>query len=117
MDGQSRRARSTLNEVPPSAQDRTCCSALRSNPCARCAFCKGEADQQHPATTAAHQSLTFQESYEGGLELYLQVVVSQTTALANQRNDIDLMRRHLDASTLLIKARGGGWDVQQLPKL
>ena len=77
-----------------------------------------ESDQQHHATDASLRTLeTFQQRYEGGLELYLQVVVAQTTALANQRNDIDLMRRQLDASVLLIKALGGGWDVQQLPKL
>jgi len=76
-----------------------------------------ETEQQHHATTEALESLdTFQARYEGGLELYLQVITSQTTALANQRNDIELMRRQLDASVLLIKALGGGWDVQQLPK-
>jgi outer membrane protein TolC len=76
-----------------------------------------EKEQQHRATAASLASLdTFQERYEGGLELYLQVITSQTTALANQRNDIDLMRRQLDASVLLIKALGGGWNVQQLPK-
>lgn len=76
-----------------------------------------ETEQQHHATAEALESLdTFQARYEGGLELYLQVITSQTTALANQRNDIELMRRQLDASVLLIKALGGGWDVQQLPK-
>jgi outer membrane protein TolC len=76
-----------------------------------------ETEQQHHATTEALASLDiFQARYEGGLELYLQVITSQTTALANQRNDIELMRRQLDASVLLIKALGGGWDVQQLPK-
>jgi NodT family efflux transporter outer membrane factor (OMF) lipoprotein len=77
-----------------------------------------EEEQQHRATAAALESLsTFEARYEGGLELYLEVVTSQTVALANQRNDIDLMRRQLDASVLLIKALGGGWDTQQLPKL
>jgi NodT family efflux transporter outer membrane factor (OMF) lipoprotein len=76
-----------------------------------------ETEQQHHATAEALESLeTFQTRYEGGVELYLQVITSQTTALMNQRNDIDLMRRHLDASVLLIKALGGGWDVAQLPK-
>jgi hypothetical protein len=42
---------------------------------------------------------------------------SQTTALANERNDIDLMRRRLEANVLLIKAVGGGWDVSILPNL
>jgi NodT family efflux transporter outer membrane factor (OMF) lipoprotein len=77
-----------------------------------------EQEQQHRATAAALESLsTFEARYEGGLELYLEVVTSQTVALANQRNDIDLMRRQLDASVLLIKALGGGWNTQQLPKL
>jgi NodT family efflux transporter outer membrane factor (OMF) lipoprotein len=76
-----------------------------------------EKQQQDRATAASLQSLdTFQARYEGGLELYLQVITSQTTALSNQRNDIDLMRRQLEASVLLIKALGGGWDVHQLPK-
>jgi NodT family efflux transporter outer membrane factor (OMF) lipoprotein len=73
-----------------------------------------ESQQQHRATTAALASLqTFQERYAGGLDLYLEVITSQTTALADQRNDIDIMRRQLDASVLLIKALGGGWDAQQ----
>jgi NodT family efflux transporter outer membrane factor (OMF) lipoprotein len=77
-----------------------------------------EEEQQHRATAAALESLsTFEARYEGGVELYLEVVTSQTVALANQRNDIDLMRRRLDASVLLIKALGGGWNTQQLPKL
>jgi NodT family efflux transporter outer membrane factor (OMF) lipoprotein len=77
-----------------------------------------EEGQQHRATAAALESLSaFEARYEGGLELYLEVVTSQTVALANQRNDIDLMRRQLDASVLLIKALGGGWNTQQLPKL
>jgi NodT family efflux transporter outer membrane factor (OMF) lipoprotein len=74
-----------------------------------------ESEQQHRATTAALQSLqTFEERYAGGLDLYLEVVTSQITALADQRNEIDITRRQLDASVLLIKTLGGGWDAQQL---
>jgi outer membrane protein TolC len=57
---------------------------------------------------------TFEDRYAGGVDLYLEVLTSQTTALADQRNEIDIMRRQLDASVLLIKALGGGWDAQQL---
>jgi outer membrane protein TolC len=53
--------------------------------------------------------------YAGGVDTYLQVVTSQTTALSNEQNDIDIRRRQLDASVLLIKAVGGGWDISQLP--
>jgi NodT family efflux transporter outer membrane factor (OMF) lipoprotein len=77
-----------------------------------------EADQQHHATNAAIESLqTFNQRYEAGLDLYLEVITSQTAALADQRNDLDIRRRQLDASVLLIKALGGGWDIQQSPKL
>lgn len=77
-----------------------------------------EASQQHEATDAAEESLRlFQNRYIGGVDTYLQVVTSQTTALANERNDIDILRRRLDASVLLVKALGGGWDVSELPRL
>jgi NodT family efflux transporter outer membrane factor (OMF) lipoprotein len=77
-----------------------------------------ESVQQHEATASAEETLNlFQNRYAGGVDTYLQVVTSQTTALANERNDIDLMRRRLDANVLLIKALGGGWDVSLLPSL
>jgi outer membrane protein TolC len=77
-----------------------------------------EASQQHNATSAAEESLQlFQNRYAGGVDTYLQVVTSQTTALANERNDIDILRRRLDSSVLLVKALGGGWDPSDLPRL
>ena len=77
-----------------------------------------ESTQQHEATASAEESLRlFQNRYAGGVDTYLQVVTSQTTALANERNDIDLMRRRLEANVLLIKAIGGGWDISSLPKV
>ena len=77
-----------------------------------------ESAQQHEATGAAEESLLlFQNRYAGGVDTYLQVVTSQTTALANERNDIDIMRRQFEANVLLIKALGGGWDISTLPKL
>jgi NodT family efflux transporter outer membrane factor (OMF) lipoprotein len=75
-----------------------------------------EAAQQRDATSSAEQSLAlFNTRYEGGVDTYLQVITSQTAALQNERNDIEIMRRRLDASVLLIKALGGGWDTGQLP--
>jgi NodT family efflux transporter outer membrane factor (OMF) lipoprotein len=77
-----------------------------------------EAQQQHETTAAAEQTLDlFNIRYEGGIDTFLQVITSQTAALNNQRNDIDIMRRRLDASVLLIKALGGGWNTAKLPKL
>lgn len=77
-----------------------------------------EAQQQHEATASAEQSLDlFQTRYEGGVDTYLQVVTWQTAALNNQRNDLDIMERRLDASVLLVKALGGGWDTTKIPHL
>jgi NodT family efflux transporter outer membrane factor (OMF) lipoprotein len=77
-----------------------------------------ESQQQKNATMAAEESLRLSENrYEGGVATYLQVVTSQTTALGNQRNDIEIRRRQLDASVLLIKALGGDWNTTKLPKI
>jgi NodT family efflux transporter outer membrane factor (OMF) lipoprotein len=77
-----------------------------------------EAQQQQHATASAKESLQlFTDRYEGGVDNYLQVITAQTVALTNERNEIDITRRRMDASVLLVKALGGGWDVTQLPKL
>jgi NodT family efflux transporter outer membrane factor (OMF) lipoprotein len=77
-----------------------------------------ESTQQHSATASAEESLQLsQNRYAGGVDTYLQVVIWQTTALTNERNDIDIMRRRLEANVLLIKALGGGWNTSQLPNV
>jgi NodT family efflux transporter outer membrane factor (OMF) lipoprotein len=76
-----------------------------------------ESAQQHEATVAAQGAeKIFDNRYVGGLDTYLQVVTAQQTALSNERNDIDIERRRMDASVLLIKALGGGWSTANLPK-
>lgn len=75
-----------------------------------------EAQQQHESTASAEQSLDLSQTrYEGGVDTYLQVITWQTAALSNERNDIDIMRRRMEASVVLIKALGGGWNTTQLP--
>jgi NodT family efflux transporter outer membrane factor (OMF) lipoprotein len=79
---------------------------------------EAEASQQHHAVVSAQESLQlFTNRYKGGVDTYLQVVTSQTTALTNERNETDIQRRRMDATVLLIKALGGGWNVSNLPKL
>ena len=76
-----------------------------------------EAQQQKEATASAEESLQiFTNRYWGGRDPYLQVLTAQTTALQNERNDVDILRRRMDASVLLIKALGGGWTASELPK-
>jgi NodT family efflux transporter outer membrane factor (OMF) lipoprotein len=75
-----------------------------------------EAKQQQEATASAKDSLQiFTERYIGGADPYLQVLTAQTIALENERNDVDILRRRMDASVLLIKALGGGWNASQIP--
>jgi NodT family efflux transporter outer membrane factor (OMF) lipoprotein len=76
-----------------------------------------EAQQQRRAVESAQQSLQlFTNRYRGGVDNYLQVITAQTATLSNQRTEIDILRRRIDASVLLVKALGGGWDVVALPK-
>jgi NodT family efflux transporter outer membrane factor (OMF) lipoprotein len=76
-----------------------------------------EASQQHDATASAQQSLDlFNTRYEDGVDTYLQVITWQTALLQNERNDIDITQRRFEASVLLVKALGGGWDASQLPQ-
>jgi NodT family efflux transporter outer membrane factor (OMF) lipoprotein len=75
-----------------------------------------EAQQQEQAVGSSEESLQlFTNRYKGGVDTYLQVITAQTIELANERNAIDIQRRRLDASVLLIKALGGGWSVSHLP--
>jgi NodT family efflux transporter outer membrane factor (OMF) lipoprotein len=75
-----------------------------------------EQEQQREATTSAQESeRIFNNRYVGGVDTYLQVITAQTSALNNEHNDIDILRRRMDASVLLIKVLGGGWDRSQLP--
>lgn len=75
-----------------------------------------ESAKQHEATQSAENSLQLSMNrYKGGLVTYLEVTTAQSIALTNERTDVDLLRRRMDASVLLIKALGGGWDVSKLP--
>jgi NodT family efflux transporter outer membrane factor (OMF) lipoprotein len=79
---------------------------------------ENETATQRAAVVAAEKSLELSTNrYTGGLVTYLEVVTAQGTALANERAAVDILRRRMDASVLLIKALGGGWDATKLPKL
>jgi len=74
-----------------------------------------EARVQDEAVHAAQQALTVvMNQYQAGTLSYLDVVVTQTTALANERAAVDIYGRRMTAVVLLIKALGGGWDASAL---
>jgi hypothetical protein len=77
-----------------------------------------EERQQRDAVASARESLQiFINRYQGGVDNYLQVITAQTITLTNERNEIDIQRRRMDASVLLVKALGGGWNISNLPSL
>jgi NodT family efflux transporter outer membrane factor (OMF) lipoprotein len=77
---------------------------------------ENEAQQQEEAVASSKDSLQlFTNRYKGGVDTYLQVITAETIELANERNAIDILRRQMDASVLLVKALGGGWNVSNLP--
>jgi len=77
---------------------------------------ENEAQQQEQAVTSSKDSLQLLTNrYRGGVDTYLQVITAETTELSNERNAIDILRRRMEASVLLVKALGGGWDSSDLP--
>jgi NodT family efflux transporter outer membrane factor (OMF) lipoprotein len=77
-----------------------------------------ESQQQHAAVASAKYSLQlFQNRYVGGEDTYLNVITAQTFELTNQRNDVDIQRRRMEADVALVKALGGGWTDADIPAL
>jgi NodT family efflux transporter outer membrane factor (OMF) lipoprotein len=75
-----------------------------------------EAQVQDQAVKAAQESVTLTTNqYKAGTVSYLDVVVSQTAALNNERTAVDILGRRVTASVLLVKALGGGWKATDLP--
>ena len=79
---------------------------------------EAESAKQHEASMAAENSLQLAlNRYKGGLVTYLEVISAQSIALTNERTEADLLRRRMNATVLLIKALGGGWDSSKLPSV
>ncbi len=77
-----------------------------------------EAKQQEEAVASARNSLRLStDRYVGGRDTYLLVITAQTMALTNERNATDILRRRMEASVLLVKALGGGWNESDLPPI
>jgi len=77
---------------------------------------EAESAKQHEASLAAGNSLQLSlNRYKGGLVTYLEVITAQSIALTNERTEVDILRRRMDATVALIKALGGGWDISKLP--
>jgi len=77
---------------------------------------EAESQRQKLAVEAARRSETLSlNRYKGGLVTYLEVASAQTVTLQNERVQQGIARRLMEASVLLIKTVGGGWDAKSLP--
>jgi NodT family efflux transporter outer membrane factor (OMF) lipoprotein len=74
-----------------------------------------EATIQRRAVDAAERSLVQATNrYRGGLANYLEVTSAQNAALVNQRTAVGILTRRMNASVLLMKGLGGGWQASTL---
>jgi len=75
---------------------------------------KASASQTVAVDAAKRAQTQANYRYKGGVATYLEVASAQTLALQGQLNLADLQARRLNASVLLVKALGGGWNAQSL---
>jgi NodT family efflux transporter outer membrane factor (OMF) lipoprotein len=75
-----------------------------------------ESKAEQDAVADAERSLKLSTiRYKGGLATYLEVITTQSTALADEQTFANIQTRRMSASVQLIKAIGGTWDTSQLP--
>jgi NodT family efflux transporter outer membrane factor (OMF) lipoprotein len=75
-----------------------------------------ESEEQARAVQAAQDSVRLTTNqYEGGIVSYLNVVVVNATALANEQTAVNIQGQRLAASVQLVSALGGGWSAGELP--
>ena len=116
IGGGHRRLRRDRRQLPPDRPHRLPAGRGQSRRTPRPRRTRPQQQRHATAGRPVESERIFNNRYVGGVDTYLQVITAQTTALNNERNDIDILRRRMDASVLLIKALGGGWDRTQLPK-
>lgn len=75
-----------------------------------------EIEQQQAAVNSAQKYLKLEESrYETGIDPYVDVLIAQTTVLADMQTLNGLQVEQMTSAVALIQALGGGWDASQLP--
>jgi NodT family efflux transporter outer membrane factor (OMF) lipoprotein len=78
---------------------------------------KSEVAQQQEASDQAAQALSISTTlYNAGLDNYLSVAVAQVQALTARTSEVQVQARQMQAAVSLIRALGGGWTTQDLPK-
>ena len=76
-----------------------------------------ESQTQTKAVVLAQKSVELTTNqYNAGTVSYINVMTTQTAALTNEKNAVDLQGQRLNAAVQLIKALGGGWESKDLPR-
>jgi NodT family efflux transporter outer membrane factor (OMF) lipoprotein len=71
-----------------------------------------ESVSEAAAVTATAKALQqAQYRYKAGLVTYLEVATSENTSLQAQLSNVTIQQRRMNASVLLVKALGGGWQT------
>ena len=77
---------------------------------------EAEAGVQDVAVKAAQRSVALTtDQYRAGTVSYLNVITTQTIALANEVTAVQILGRRMAATILLVEALGGGWNAAELP--
>ena len=75
-----------------------------------------EVQQEQDAVSSAQTYLKLEESrYETGIDPYIDVLIAQTTVLADQQTLNNLEVQEMTSAVALVEALGGGWDRAQWP--
>ncbi len=75
-----------------------------------------EAEQTAAAVKAADLSLVLElDRYKAGTDTYLNVIVTESLDLSNQRQAVQVLGRRMTSAVNLVMALGGGWDSSTLP--
>jgi NodT family efflux transporter outer membrane factor (OMF) lipoprotein len=75
-----------------------------------------EIQQEQDAVNSAQIFLRLEQSrYDTGIDPYIDVLIAQTTVLADQQTLNGLQVQQMTYAVALVEALGGGWDRSQLP--
>lgn len=75
-----------------------------------------EIQQEQQAVNFAQTNLKLEEArYEAGIDPYVDVLIAQTTVLADMQTLNNLQVQEMTSAVALVEALGGGWDRSQLP--
>jgi NodT family efflux transporter outer membrane factor (OMF) lipoprotein len=75
-----------------------------------------EIQQEQEAVNSAQTYLKLEQGrYETGIDPYINVMIAQTTVLADQQTLNTLQVEQMTYAVALVEALGGGWDRSQLP--